>query len=1041
MHLNLKSLPFLPLCILNPGRALLLLGLLLLGGPLWALEQVSLRLQWKHQFEFAGFYAAIEQGFYREAGLEVSLHEYDNQTQPIKEVVEGSMSFGLWNDEVLRAYMQGQPVVLLANYFKESPRIIITRPEIQTPADLRGKRLMSSDKAMNSPGFQKMLERFDIKPGEIERVAPSFDIEDFIQGRVDAYQGFATNEPFQLRKRGLAFNVINPGAYSTQEYDLNLFTSRALAESRPELVQAFVAASNRGWRYALAHPQEIIELILRRYNSQNKEADALWFEYETIKQVMQPDLHPPGSTDLNHIRLLGDILVQQGLAQRPASYDAFLLGSLLWDSGLKLTAQERAFLSKHRVIRAHNELDWAPINFRRNGEPQGYFIELLQLLADKLKLRLEFVSGPSWEEFLQMLEDKQIDLMGNIVDTPSRRRFAHFTQPMASTAYSIASRQDAPFFGLSELNGKRVSVVRGFWQMELLQAQFPGIELLPVADTAAALKAVAYGQADATLGAAAVLEYHIGELMLANLRVSGEVELKDRERLKWHVAVRDDWPELASALDKAYAHLDYQELQELRNRWLLGDGSQAKQFSLSDEQRRYLDAKRSIRMCVDPDWLPFERIHQGEHQGMVADILQLAQERSGIALSLVPTRSWTQSIEFAKARKCDIFSLAMETPERRQYMDFTRPYLDFPFVIATHTTEFYIEDLESVIDRPLAMVSGYAFTELLRVRYPGIQIIEADSVLEGLQLVQQGRAYGFIGALPSVAYTLQSEGIVDLRINGKFDERWRLSIATRNDEPMLRPLMQKMLDSVSEKEKRDLYNSWYKVNYVQDIDYGLLARLAALALLLIGIMLYWNRRLATERSRAEQALQELGKAQQELQQKNRQLQILAATDPLTQLANRLRLDAVLAEEYARRQRYPGTFSLIMLDIDHFKQVNDEHGHQLGDQVLIGVAALLREHSRSTDTAGRWGGEEFLIICPATPLEGAAQLAEHLRQQIAEQEFPQVGRCTASFGVSEYRQEDSLDRLLQRADQALYQAKAEGRNRVSCTEDRGQGAEG
>jgi polar amino acid transport system substrate-binding protein len=1026
------------LSLLKRYLLLMLLAVFPVSGPLWALEQVSLRLPWKHQFEFAGFYAAIEQGYYSDVGIKVKLLEFVRDIDQVGEVVKGEVHFGLWNESILQAFMDGQSVVMLANYFKQSPRVIITKPDMRLPSDLRGKRLMGDSRSVQSAGFRQLLARFGLGLDDFTLVPPSFDIEDFIQGKVDAYQAFATNEPYALRVRGVPFNMINPSTYGSQLYDNNLFTSRELASHRPELALAFTQASNKGWRYALAHPQEMIELILAKYNSQHKTADALWFEYDAIKQVMQPDLHPVGSIEPQHIRRMGEIFAQEGLAQARESFDDFLLDSLLWDNNLKLSAEEQAFLTKHRVIRAHNERDWAPINFNRNGEPQGYFIDLLRLLADKLRLKLEFVSGPSWEEFLQMLADKQIDLMGNIVDTPKRRQFAVFTEPMASTAYSIISRRDKPISRLSEPDGLKISVVRGFWQTELLQQQFPQIELLPVADTAEALKAVSYGKADATLGAAAVLEYHIGELTLSNLSLSGEVELKDRKRLQWHIAVRDDWPELASALNKAYARLDYQELQELRNRWLLNtDNNLAKQFKVTDEERRYLEQKGQIRMCVDPDWLPFERILKGQHQGMVAEILQLAQERSGIRLKLVPTRSWSQSLEYAKTRRCDIFSLAMETPERAAYMDFTLPYLDFPFVIATRASELYIEDLNSVLDKPLAMVSGYAYTELLKKRHPQVQIIEAENVYAGLKLVQQGKAYGFIGALPSVAYSLQTEGMVDLHINGKFDDRWQLSIATRNDEPLLRSLMQKMIDTVNDQEKRDLYNGWYQVNYVQDIDYGLLARGGLIALLLILIMFYWNRRLAKERQRAEQALQGLNQAQLELEQVNLKLQQQAITDRLTQLVNRLRLDEVLAEEFARCQRYPDTYSLILLDIDLFKQINDRHGHQVGDQVLRDIASSLSRHSRTTDTPGRWGGEEFLIICPATPLEGALRLAEHLRQQIGKLQVAAGERCSASFGVSQYRPGDRLDDTLKRADDALYRAKQRGRDRVEAeSEDTG-----
>lgn len=170
-------------------------------------------------------------------------------------------------------------------------------------------------------------------------------------------------------------------------------------------------------------------------------------------------------------------------------------------------------------------------------------------------------------------------------------------------------------------------------------------------------------------------------------------------------------------------------------------------------------------------------------------------------------------------------------------------------------------------------------------------------------------------------------------------------------------------------------------------------------------------------------------AQAQLVEKNQLLERLAISDPLTGLFNRLRLDQVLLDEWARRQRSGADLSVILLDLDHFKAVNDSHGHQAGDAVLTAVALLLKDGSRHLDVVGRWGGEEFLVVCRETDLAGAAVLAEKLRQSIANHTFPVVGQRTASLGVAALRELEDIDTLLARADVALYRAKDAGRNKV------------
>ena len=156
---------------------------------------------------------------------------------------------------------------------------------------------------------------------------------------------------------------------------------------------------------------------------------------------------------------------------------------------------------------------------------------------------------------------------------------------------------------------------------------------------------------------------------------------------------------------------------------------------------------------------------------------------------------------------------------------------------------------------------------------------------------------------------------------------------------------------------------------------------------------------------------------------------LAKTDVLTGLSNRLEIDSVLSGEIERLKRFPRAFSIIMLDIDHFKRVNDHYGHIAGDHCLQQIASILKLNSRSIDTVGRWGGEEFLIICPETDLKGTEKLAEKLRTKIAEHDFSQVGKITCSFGVTSFFAGDTLESIVDRADQALYQAKDAGRNKV------------
>lgn len=161
------------------------------------------------------------------------------------------------------------------------------------------------------------------------------------------------------------------------------------------------------------------------------------------------------------------------------------------------------------------------------------------------------------------------------------------------------------------------------------------------------------------------------------------------------------------------------------------------------------------------------------------------------------------------------------------------------------------------------------------------------------------------------------------------------------------------------------------------------------------------------------------------------LEVKANTDPLTGLYNRAKFNVALAHELARAQRYGTAFSLIVCDIDRFKEVNDAHGHQAGDLVLVQLSAIFSAGIRQTDLLARWGGEEFVLVLPATDVLTAALVAEKLRRAVAQSTFASVGTITCSFGVGEYVAGDSVESLMARTDNALYRAKLNGRNRVEC----------
>ncbi len=296
------------------------------------------------------------------------------------------------------------------------------------------------------------------------------------------------------------------------------------------------------------------------------------------------------------------------------------------------------------------------------------------------------------------------------------------------------------------------------------------------------------------------------------------------------------------------------------------------------------------------------------------------------------------------------------------------------------------------------------------------------------------------------AFLIDPDGVVFLssRKDMLFDSLWPLPDAVRQAKRASRQFGNTRLDPIFKTALRDgseirLQNETYLVAR-QAIDHSgwsivlfkpmksaTVNRLQGITItfLITLLILIFFAVLQLEVRNAEKQKQ----AQDELARLNAELETLATTDRLTGVFNRRKFDELLTHEMVRAKRYGMPLSLIMFDIDHFKLVNDTYGHQVGDEVLQGLALLVAGHVRESDSLARWGGEEFMVMATNSELEDAARLAEKLRELIAQADFGSAGQITCSFGVARYASPETEEQFTYRADAALYRAKAGGRNRV------------
>ncbi|MFQ5518365.1 MAG: ABC transporter substrate-binding protein [Mariprofundus sp.] len=287
-----------------------------------ASENIRIHLKWQHQFQFAGYYAALAKGFYADEGLNVSLIEGGPGRTPMQDLLSGQVHYCVADAGILLSRAEGNPVVVLASLFQHSPQVIHVSDKLKTPSDLRGKRVMMQQGHLTIE-VQALLHHLGIQESEYTRL-PIGSLDDLVEGRTDAWPGYSSNEGFVLEQKGFPFHIFRPRDYGIDFYGDTLVTTEMELREHPERAASLRRATIKGWEYALAHKQEMIALIKEQYDSQGKSVAHLTYEADAIDALMFPQLVPVGLSNLKRWQQIANAFTDLGYPVVNVNWDTFL---------------------------------------------------------------------------------------------------------------------------------------------------------------------------------------------------------------------------------------------------------------------------------------------------------------------------------------------------------------------------------------------------------------------------------------------------------------------------------------------------------------------------------------------------------------------------------------------------------------------------------------------------------------------------------------------------------------------------------------------
>ena len=338
------------------------------------------------------------------------------------------------------------------------------------------------------------------------------------------------------------------------------------------------------------------------------------------------------------------------------------------------------------------------------------------------------------------------------------------------------------------------------------------------------------------------------------------------------------------------------------------------------EEKALIASERVFRVC--------NVIQQANNDASFA-IVRLIAGKSGLKIKATELKSWADSLKALKDGECDILPWATKTEERSKTMNFTRPYVRIKRVVISRKEEAYIRDLDEVSDKVFAMLKSNYAVKQIRRNYPNIKFVYVDTVQDEIDQILQNRVYGTIVSLYSAANLFNNEEVRALKVVGVLPPIYDdiASLATLKENELLHNILEKSLIATDPRLIEEFMTEGAVVSYTPEVD---LAKHWITVLVIISfvvILIWWIRYLKGLNAK--------------LTESQRKLEQLSVTDSLTKVFNRLKMDEVFAQEIETCKRYYAPLSIIMLDIDFFKKINDQYGHIVGDNVLKSIAQLLK----------------------------------------------------------------------------------------------------
>lgn len=526
------------------------------------MQRVSLQLQWLDQFQFAGYYMAKEKGFYSDAGFDVEIKKFSYETDVIEDVLSGKTTYGIGRSSLIWNYAKGKKISLLSAVFQSSPLTLIAlhSSNIKTIKDFSGKKIMITDDAVSTASVHAMIKSSNIDERNIEFKKHTFDLEELINGKIDLYAGYISNEPYLLKEKGIKYKLFSPKDKGFDFYSDILFTSHENVQKNPQSVDAFNKASIKGWEYAFKNIDETVELIYKKYNPVKKTKDAIKFEALELKRIAYMKDIPFGSVRTDKIERILDIYRVMGIVDTDVDISELIFNN----RDVFLTKEEQEYLRNKKEVKVCAISSMLPLSDIEHNDFIGVAADILNLTKNNINIAYKYVQSNSWEDAFKKVSTKECDILPMSVqkreETDIRYTSFYHYEPLVVVTRKLQNY----IIDIDSTMDKEFVVVKGNPFVEGLKKRYPWIKLNYVDSLKDGFRAVErgkyYGYIDTLISTA----YAFKNSSNAHLKISGQFD----EKIGISFGVRSEDDLLFAIYEKLSKNLKHPDVHNFFNNWV-----------------------------------------------------------------------------------------------------------------------------------------------------------------------------------------------------------------------------------------------------------------------------------------------------------------------------------------------------------------------------------------------------------------------------------------------------------------------------------------